>query len=57
MPFLITLISALKRLREKNNNCKKAETKSFTSKIQYLILKAPSNNVKLKIDKILTTRI
>ena len=41
---------SLKRLREKKNN-KKKKNKNFTSKTQYLNLKAPNNNVKLQSDK------
>ena len=55
MPCLIKTISASKMLREKKQQLQKSKNKSFTSKIQYLILKAPGNNVTLQLDKILLT--
>ena len=33
------------------------QKQNFTSKIQNLILKTPSNNVRLQLDKTLTTQI
>ena len=54
MPCLITMRSALKRLREKNN---KSKNKNFTAKTQYLNLKATSDNVNLQSNKTLTTQI
>ena len=57
MPHLTTTRSAIKRLREKNNNDKKGKNKNFTEKTQYLNLKAPSNSVKIQSDKILATQI
>ena len=56
------LIRALKRstiyktTRRKKNKASKNKT-FFTAKFQHLILKAPGNNVKLQLDKNLTTQV
>ena len=50
MPCLITTKSALKRVRGKTTT-KKQKNKIFTTKTQYLNLKAPSNNFKTQSDK------
>ena len=59
MPFLITALtrSTKKRLREKTANNKICKNKIFTAETQYIILKAPSNNVKMQSDKTLTPQI
>ena len=44
-----------KTTRKKTTTTKK-QKQNFTSKIQYLILKAPSNDVSLQLHKTLTTQ-
>ena len=58
MPDLITALKRSvinKKLREKKTNSKKREKKH--GKTNYLNLKDPSNNVKIQLDKTLTTQI
>ena len=57
MPFLITAQSTKKRLRENTANNKICKNKIFTAETKYIILKAPSNNVKMQSDKTLTPQI
>ena len=57
MPCLITAPtrSAVKETtRKKNKNNKISKNKNFTAKTEYQNIKAPSNNVKIQSDKILT---
>ena len=56
MPCVITTRSAYKKLRDENSN-KKMQKQNIHGKSPYLILRAPSNNVKLQPDKTLTTQI
>ena len=55
MPCLITAPtrSAIKKTTKNN---KIGKNKNFTARTEYLNLKAPSNNVKMQSDKILTTQ-
>ena len=46
-----------KDYEQKQQTTKKAKNKNITAETQYLYLKAPSNNVKMQSDKILTTQI
>ena len=50
--------SAIKKTTRKNNKQQNEQKpKVFTAENQYLKLKSPSNNVKMKSDKTLTTQI
>ena len=57
MPCLIipSKRSAVKETTRKKN--KTSKNKNFTAKTEYQNLKAPSNNVQMQSDKILTTQI
>ena len=56
MPCLITTRSAIKKTQRKTTTATTKKARKFHGKTQYLNLKAPSNNVKLQSDKILTTQ-
>ena len=53
MPCLITALtrSATKKTTRKKTNNKISKNKNLKVKTQYLNLKAPSNNVKMQLDK------
>ena len=63
--IIIELINAMPHENEiciekstrKKQQLQKSKIKSFKSKMQYLILKAPTNNVRLQLDKALTIPI
>ena len=59
MPFLITALtrSTNKKTTRKTANNKICKNKIFTAETEYVILKAPSNNVKMQSDKTLTPQI
>ena len=47
----------IEKTTRRKQQLQKCKNKSFKSKIQYLIIKAPTNNVRLQLDKTQTTRI
>ena len=59
MPGLITALttSAIKKDCEKKTNNKVSKIKNFTTKTQYLNLRATSDTLKKQSDKTLTTQI
>ena len=59
MPCFLTALtrSAIKKTTRKKRNNKISKIKKQTVKFQYLILKPPSNNVKMQSDKTLTKQI
>ena len=59
MPCLITapMRSDIKETERQNNKSKISTNKNFTSKTEYLNLKAHSNNVKVQSGKTLTIQV